>query len=482
MLLKTFFKSFLGNSPVWYKALIILFLAVNPIIYCCINSFVAGWLLLIEFIFTLAMALKCYPLQPGGLLALEAIIIHMARPESVYKSLLDNFPVLLLLIFMIAAIHFMREMLNFFFLRILMHVRSKTLLSFIFCLSGAVLSAFLDALTVTAVIIAASHGIYHVYHKAITSNADHHEPDDLDQFRSFLRSLLMHGAVGTAIGGVTTLVGEPQNLVVATYMKWSFTDFFMLVAPVSSYTFVAGLLTCVFVEKFKLCGHGAEMPARIHEFLVKTIKEHEITHKEKLDIIIQAILAILLIISLAFHVAAVGLIGLALMILATSLTGITEEHQLGRAFSESLPFTALLSVFFAIIAVIHEQNLFAPLIDFVIKAPANKQPGILFILNGLLSAISDNVFVATVYITEIMEAFKQGLIKQENLNALAVAINTGTNLPSVATPNGQAAFLFLLTSTIAPIIRLSYFRMVWMALPYTIVLSGTGYLAISFYG
>ena len=45
-------------------------------------------------------------------------------------------------------------------------------------------------------------------------------------------------------------------------------------------------------------------------------------------------------------------------------------------------------------------------------------------------------------------------------------INTGTNIPSIATPNGQAAFLFLLTSAVAPLIRLSYFRMVWMALPY----------------
>ena len=57
---------------------------------------------------------------------------------------------------------------------------------------------------------------------------------------------------------------------------------------------------------------------------------------------------------------------------------------------------------------------------------------------------------------------------------LAVAINTGTNLPSVATPNGQAAFLFLLTSAIAPLLRLSYGRMVVMALPYTIVLTLVG--------
>ena len=38
-------------------------------------------------------------------------------------------------------------------------------------------------------------------------------------------------------------------------------------------------------------------------------------------------------------------------------------------------------------------------------------------------------------------------ITKEQFDRLAVAINTGTNLPSVATPNGQAAFLFLLTSS-----------------------------------
>jgi NhaB family Na+:H+ antiporter len=65
----------------------------------------------------------------------------------------------------------------------------------------------------------------------------------------------------------------------------------------------------------------------------------------------------------------------------------------------------------------------------------------------------------------------------EQFSALAVAINTGTNIPSVATPNGQAAFLFLLTSALAPVIRLSYGRMVVLALPYTIVMSITGLIA-----
>ena len=73
--------------------------------------------------------------------------------------------------------------------------------------------------------------------------------------------------------------------------------------------------------------------------------------------------------------------------------------------------------------------------------------------------------MATVYINEVKQALDMGTIGREHFDKLTVAINTGTNIPSVATPNGQAAFLFLLTSSIAPLIRLSYVRMVVMALP-----------------
>lgn len=46
---------------------------------------------------------------------------------------------------------------------------------------------------------------------------------------------------------------------------------------------------------------------------------------------------------------------------------------------------------------------------------------------------------------------ENGAISLKQFELLAVAINTGTNLPSVATPNGQAAFLFLLTSALAAV-------------------------------
>ena len=81
---------------------------------------------------------------------------------------------------------------------------------------------------------------------------------------------------------------------------------------------------------------------------------------------------------------------------------------------------------------------------------ASVRPAMFFVANGVLSMISDNVFVATVYISEVKAALDAGEITRAEFDQLAVAINTGTNLPSVATPNGQAAFLFLLTSAVAP--------------------------------
>ena len=118
------------------------------------------------------------------------------------------------------------------------------------------------------------------------------------------------------------------------------------------------------------------------------------------------------------------------------------------------------------------------MIDAVLHMEASVRPAMFFVANGVLSMISDNVFVATVYISEVKAALDAGEITRAEFDQLAVAINTGTNLPSVATPNGQAAFLFLLTSAVAPLIRLSYGRMVIMAVPYTLVLGGVGLGAV----
>jgi NhaB family Na+:H+ antiporter len=487
-------RNFLGNSAEWYKMTILAFLIINPILFYTVGPYIAGWVLILEFIFTLAMALKCYPLQPGGLLAIEAVAIGMTSPDTVWHEIQINLDVIMLLVFMVAGIYFLKSMLLFVFTKILVNVRNKVLLSLLFSFMAAFLSAFLDALTVTAVIIAISVGFYSIYHKVASGKDFHHDHDhgsdheldklsheDLENFRAFLRSLMMHGAVGTALGGVMTLVGEPQNILIGGQAGWEFVEFFWRMLPVTLPVLIAGLLTCIMLEMTGILGYGAKIPAKVLNVIVDYDKytSERRTARDKFNLIAQGLVAVWLIVALLFHFAAVGIIGLSVIILASAFTGVTEEHQIGHAFEEALPFTALLVVFFAIVGVIADNGLFAPVTDFVLSLSGTGQITALYIANGFLSAISDNVFVATVYVSEMVKALSEGVIDRDTFDLMSVAINTGTNIPSVATPNGQAAFLFLLTSALAPLIRLSYMTMVKMALPYTIVMSLVGYIGVA---
>lgn len=496
------FDSFLGNSPRWYKLTMIGFLLFNIVSYFVLGPAITAWLFIGEFIFTLAMALKCYPLQSGGILAIEALFLGLTTPKHAYNEVLANLEVILLLVFMVAGIYFMKPLLMYIFSKVFTKVKSKTVLSLLFVFLAAVLSAFLDALTVTAVLISVTVGFYGVYHKirSGSSDLDHSGTldrkqlggDTLKQFQGFLRSLIMHGVVGTALGGVCTLVGEPQNLLIGEKMGWDFIEFFFRMAPVTIPVLGAGLLTTIFLEKTKSFGYGDQLPEEARAIIEGYTEEADKnrTERQKYDLVVQGVAAVLLIVGLALHLAPVGFIGLGLIIFQTAFMGITDEHSLGKSFEEALPFTGLIVVFFVIVAMIHDQHLFAPIIDYAFSLAPADQPKFFYIASGVLSMISDNVFVATVFIGEIATSFGDTVVpgaasfdqgQRDLYESLAVAVNTGTNLPSVATPNGQAAFLFLLTSAIAPLIHLSYMKMVKMAIPYTIVLGILGFIGIVFF-
>jgi NhaB family Na+:H+ antiporter len=507
-------KYFLGNSPKWFKLTMISFLIFNVLGYFTLSGTVMGWIFIAEFIFCLAMALKCYPLQSGGLLAIQVLALGLTHPmykidENTHEPVLDelgkhvmggvyaevsqNLEVILLLVFMVAGIYFMKPLLMYIFVKLFTKIKSKLVLSLVFLLLSAVLSAFLDALTVTAVLISVGIGFYNVYHKIHSSDLDLDKDNTLDRkqlsgqtledFRSFLRSLVMHGVVGTALGGVCTIVGEPQNLLIGSKMGWDFVEFFKVMTVVTMPVLAAGILTTILLETTKTFGFGQKMPPVVRHIIKGWMekRDEERTDKEKYALVVQAISAVLLITGLALHIAPVGFIGLGLIVIQTAFIGIIDEHSLGKAFEEALPFTGLLVVFFVIVAMIHDQHLFAPIIEWALNQDPASQPAIFYLANGFLSMISDNVFVATVYINEVSTAYEAGTITREQYEDLAVAINTGTNLPSVATPNGQAAFLFLLTSALAPLINLSYGKMVKMALPYTIVLTLVGLACVVFF-
>jgi len=114
---------------------------------------------------------------------------------------------------------------------------------------------------------------------------------------------LMHAAVGSALGGVCTLVGEPQNLLIGETMGWHFLRFATETAPVSLPVLVAGLLTCALVSRLRWFGFGVAIPSRVHDVLVQ-FQRHQSQHRtarEHSRLVVQGAAAVLLMVALGLH-------------------------------------------------------------------------------------------------------------------------------------------------------------------------------------
>eukprot|EP01047_Picozoa_sp_COSAG01_P009200 COSAG01_NODE_374_length_17957_cov_51.701590_5_plen_452_part_00 len=292
-ILHAFASNFMGAAPGWYKGTVVGFLLLNIPLQLVAGKKAAAWAVLLEFIFTLAMTTHCYPLHSGGLVVVEGLLMGLAPPSRLEHEVAKNIDILLLVTFMVACVHFLKNLLLWVFTNILLKLKSKVALSLAILFVSAVMSAFLDALSVSAVLISVCHGVLGIYYHAVENDklelslsgggqhdtmafelVPHHhhhhqdgagaeqqqrgkpaegaqasgsgeaplspttpkpaypgaplasgpqvlepaEPkkelheDDIAQFQAFLRSLLVHGAIGTAIGGCTTIVVRRRPL------------------------------------------------------------------------------------------------------------------------------------------------------------------------------------------------------------------------------------------------------------------------------
>jgi Na+:H+ antiporter, NhaB family len=70
----------------------------------------------------------------------------------------------------------------------------------------------------------------------------------------------MLGAIGTALGGVCTLVPEPQYLLIGEKATWNFIDFFICMSPPALLVSGMGFLTCALLERFRWLGYRFVLP------------------------------------------------------------------------------------------------------------------------------------------------------------------------------------------------------------------------------
>ena len=143
-------------------------------------------------------------------MALQALALGLTDAYHVYHEIESNLEVVLLLVFMVSAIFFMKDLLLVIFTQIIKSIKNKSTLSFLFLISAAFLSVFMHLqLQLSLIVCLGFYKIFDEHHKSnqISDN-------EFSQGKNFLSDIVVHGAVGTALGGVCTIVGEPQNLLI----------------------------------------------------------------------------------------------------------------------------------------------------------------------------------------------------------------------------------------------------------------------------
>ena len=92
------FRNFLGNAPAWYKAAIVAFTHPQParVLRRPARTCRCGLAAVIKFIFSAGDGAEMLSVRPGGLLVIEAVLIGLTTPQSVYTETVNAFPVVLL--------------------------------------------------------------------------------------------------------------------------------------------------------------------------------------------------------------------------------------------------------------------------------------------------------------------------------------------------------------------------------------------------
>ena len=99
--------------------------------------------------------------------------------------------------------------------------------------------------------------------------------------------------------------------------------------PITMPVLAVGLTTYEALEYLGIFSYGSKLPESVRTVLqdFDDLRTESRSAKQKAVLVVSAVTAIFLVIALAQHWAAVGLIGLTVIVLLTAFNGIIEEHH-----------------------------------------------------------------------------------------------------------------------------------------------------------
>ena len=98
---------------------------------------------------------------------MEAYALGLSPASRLEHEVENNIDIILLVTFMVACIHFLKNLLLWIFTNLMIKVESKVALSLSILLTSAIMSAFMDALSVAAVLISVCSGVLTIYMKSV---------------------------------------------------------------------------------------------------------------------------------------------------------------------------------------------------------------------------------------------------------------------------------------------------------------------------
>lgn len=114
---------------------------------------------------------------------MEAYALGLSPATRLEHEVENNIDIILLVTFMVACIHFLKNLLLWIFTNLMIKVESKVALSLSILLTSAIMSAFMDALSVAAVLISVCSGVLTIYMKSVGADVgqgDEHGHDSHD--------------------------------------------------------------------------------------------------------------------------------------------------------------------------------------------------------------------------------------------------------------------------------------------------------------
>ena len=435
------------------KIAIVAILISNFFIHYFFGDFVVSAFIVAEFIAALTLSSKIYPLLSGGLLFMQFLFMGLLPGEVYWLEIEHNIALTLLLVFVVTGVDFLQKLLMTIFSGLIMGIKNLTSLCITFSVFAAVFSANMDALTVTAVMMTITTSMLAAIMIIIeVKKAGYISDTEEEQFRAFLYGLMMSGLIGTMLGGMLTMIGEPQNYDIAKKNGWGMSEFFFRMIPIGAPVFIVGICALGWSVKKKKFGYGVEMPTRIRTSLEEhfNFEKAKMTMKEKFPIFVQMVVLFFFVYQLFSHQYELAVVGLFLIILIAVFTGINSEHTIAHKFVEAMGFVAVLMTFYGLVALINHHQVFTGVVEVIMEIEDQRFKAVaISAAAGAKSILSDNVLVELIWMTELDKLLLSSSITPWEHDYYSIALNAGTNVPSILTPNGSAPFLFFFLSSLA---------------------------------